>query len=218
MGRPHFRSAREKPRRSSPPAHDRSGRRAVARSRLLFRDEWSSAFRAPVEPSTHCRFGRHGQRADELGHRSPRCRLEARAAAPVPGDCESGGRDGERGAAGQSAHAVPMQGAGRGGTWRRRCSSSQAAVRSARPRLPLASTDELAHVTLRARQAAGSNHQRASSPCRSRAARQDAPLRCRRRAATRTPTLASSASGGPAGRLLAMCSSGCTRRATRRVT
>lgn len=31
---------------------------------------------------------------------------------PVPGDCESGGRERERGAAGQSAHAVPMQNAG----------------------------------------------------------------------------------------------------------
>ena len=37
----------------------------------------------------------------------------------LAGDCRSGGRDGERGAAGQSAHAVPMQGAGRGGAWRR---------------------------------------------------------------------------------------------------
>jgi hypothetical protein len=35
------------------------------------------------------------------------------------GDCRSRGRDGERGAAGQSAHAVPMQGAGRGWAWRR---------------------------------------------------------------------------------------------------
>ena len=36
-----------------------------------------------------------------------------------PGDCEGGGGDAESGAAGQSAHAVPMQGAGSGATWRR---------------------------------------------------------------------------------------------------
>jgi hypothetical protein len=48
----------------------------------------------------------------------------------LPGECEGGGRDGERRAAGQRAHAVPMQGAGRGGTWQRGCSSSGAGVGS----------------------------------------------------------------------------------------
>jgi hypothetical protein len=55
-------------------------------------------------------------------------RFEARGPVSGAGGCESGGRDGERGAARQSAHAVPTQGAGRGGTWRRGCSSSRAGV------------------------------------------------------------------------------------------
>jgi hypothetical protein len=56
---------------------------------------------------------------DALGRRPQRSSRASAWRRLDPGDCRSGGRDGERGAAGQSAHAVPMQGAGRGGAWRR---------------------------------------------------------------------------------------------------
>jgi hypothetical protein len=93
----------------------------------------------------------HPDTATAPASRAAAWRHTRQAAPPLTGDCESGGRDGERGAAGQSAHAVPMQGAGRGGTWRRGCSGTLA-PRAERSFVRLAAEDRACPRSRTARQ------------------------------------------------------------------
>ena len=66
-----------------------------------------------VDPLSWLRGTALRQAAASRARRTPRRRPLARgkhnARSGATGDCESGGRERERGAAGQSAHAVPMQ-------------------------------------------------------------------------------------------------------------
>src|SRR5215217_8372237 len=76
----------------------------------------SSGVRTPAWRSCDPDAAEPGQRESRLmlvEQISRSALVDDRADGLLPsGDCESGGRDGERGAAGQSVHAVPMQGPG----------------------------------------------------------------------------------------------------------